>query len=237
MPLTAKIIDGKLSISTTIVDKSNKIIAQIVDNQWRVNPNNSFQRNYDDNAVEVIDEQGDVALSVELTNADTVQIQGIFNSQTKDALVIASKLTGMRILAMDAQSIRNKEQLEGKSWKEIYHEYAQEIPKLFVYIGKGFLSKRVSDKELEAKKIVVNNREDKFSKYNSENIMNYLGEIIEAHYSKNGVIPDNETISKDVKLNEALSLPDGELTKIIDEEIRFFRIKEMMKNRNQGKKD
>ncbi len=75
--LTIKIKRGKMKVSTIIRDRNGAIIAELENNEWKVNQNNSFDRNYSKNALEVKDSSGDIVLQVKLIE-DRVQFQGKF---------------------------------------------------------------------------------------------------------------------------------------------------------------
>jgi hypothetical protein len=76
-PIKIWVEDGQLKLSTVIRDSSGKIIAKLDANEWQVNPNLIFDRNFDENAVEVIDEKGKVILQVQF-DGEGVQFAGIF---------------------------------------------------------------------------------------------------------------------------------------------------------------
>ena len=72
--ITIIVEDGQIKVSTKIRDQNGQIIAEIIKNEWKVNPNNSWDRNYSKNALEVCDLTGDVILQVKLVE-DRVQFQ------------------------------------------------------------------------------------------------------------------------------------------------------------------
>lgn len=73
-----EIIDGQYKFSTDVTDENGKIIAQIIQNQWKVvPPPGTWDRNYDSNAIEVKDAFGDIVLQVRAL-ADRIQFQGIW---------------------------------------------------------------------------------------------------------------------------------------------------------------
>ncbi|MCC6502823.1 MAG: hypothetical protein IT362_06790 [Deltaproteobacteria bacterium] len=72
--LTVVTEDGHIKISIVIRDKTGKVIAEIVKNEWKVNPSGSWDRNYSPNALEVKDSQGDIVLQVKLVE-DRIQFQ------------------------------------------------------------------------------------------------------------------------------------------------------------------
>jgi hypothetical protein len=71
------IVNRELKISTVIRDESGKIIARIEANEWQVNPNLIFDRNFDETAVEVINEKGEVVLQAKY-DGESVLFAGIF---------------------------------------------------------------------------------------------------------------------------------------------------------------
>jgi len=66
----------ELKISTIIRDKSGSILAEIRANEWKVNPNLIYDRNFDKNAIEVINKNGEVILQV-IFNGKQVELQMI----------------------------------------------------------------------------------------------------------------------------------------------------------------
>jgi hypothetical protein len=72
--------DGKLKVSTQIRDKVGRLVAELRANEWTVKPERVWDRNYSDDALEVVDETGDVVLQVRLVE-DRVQFAGKFYSR------------------------------------------------------------------------------------------------------------------------------------------------------------
>jgi len=66
--------DGRVKVSLDIRDKRGALVAELVKNEWRVNPHNAFDRNYSTDALEVRDASGDVVLQVKAL-PDRVQLQ------------------------------------------------------------------------------------------------------------------------------------------------------------------
>lgn len=91
----AVIEEGRLKVSMTIIDKDGEIVAEIARNEWKVNPNNSFDRNYSTDSLEVKDSLGDIILQLRLV-ADRVQIQGRFY-RSKSKLYSIEKVIGAEI--------------------------------------------------------------------------------------------------------------------------------------------
>jgi hypothetical protein len=69
---------GLLKVSTIIYDRTLKRIAELSKNEWQVAPPPGiWDRNYSDDAVEIIDDRGDVVLQVRLVNG-CAQLQAIY---------------------------------------------------------------------------------------------------------------------------------------------------------------
>ena len=69
--------NSELKLSTVLRDQDGKIVAKIEANEWQVNPNLIFDRNFDDKALEVINEKGEVILQA-VFDGKTVQFCGKF---------------------------------------------------------------------------------------------------------------------------------------------------------------
>jgi hypothetical protein len=75
--LRVELVNDSYKFSTKITDKSGELIAAITDNEWSVAPPRSYDRNYDENALEVLNNFGDVVLQVQAL-PDRIQIQGVW---------------------------------------------------------------------------------------------------------------------------------------------------------------
>jgi hypothetical protein len=73
---TIEKIDRKLMVSTMIRDSSGSVLAELRRNEWKVAPPpKTWDRNYIDNALEVVNAEGYVILQIKLLE-DIVQLQG-----------------------------------------------------------------------------------------------------------------------------------------------------------------
>lgn len=79
--LTLGLKSGKLLVSTTIRDAKGEMVAELRNNEWQTNKNSIFDRNYTDNALEVRDQNGKVALQV-VHFGDTIHLAGIFRCRS-----------------------------------------------------------------------------------------------------------------------------------------------------------
>lgn len=68
---------GMLKVSTIIRNRTGAVVAELINNEWKVNKNNTFDRNYSKDAIEVKDDTGDIVLQVRLLD-DRIQFQGKF---------------------------------------------------------------------------------------------------------------------------------------------------------------
>jgi hypothetical protein len=74
-------VNGKLLVSTQIRDEKGNLVAELVRNEWKVSPPpKTWDRNYNDNALEVKNEAGRVVLQTKLLS-DRVQLQGEWLNQ------------------------------------------------------------------------------------------------------------------------------------------------------------
>jgi hypothetical protein len=72
--LTLERYGRQLLVSSKLRDKTGRLVAEIIRNEWKVSPL-AWDRNYRTDALEVLDPEGHVALQVRLM-PDRVQIQG-----------------------------------------------------------------------------------------------------------------------------------------------------------------
>ena len=75
---------GELKLSAKLIGR-NGLMVEIIDNEWKINPQESWDRNYNYNTLEVKDENGNVVLQVRLLY-DRIQLQFI-SPMTNNALL------------------------------------------------------------------------------------------------------------------------------------------------------
>jgi hypothetical protein len=74
--LTVEIVDGKLMVSTAVRDNAGNILAELNRNEWKVAPPpKTWDRNYTNDTLEVVNSEGYVALQIRILN-NIVQMQG-----------------------------------------------------------------------------------------------------------------------------------------------------------------
>ena len=67
----------RIKLTACLRNNKGQIIAKIEGNEWKVNPNNIFDRNYAKNALEVKDNDGNIILQVQLVRG-IIELQGLF---------------------------------------------------------------------------------------------------------------------------------------------------------------
>lgn len=65
-PVLLRMDRGEAKISMWIRDREHRLLASIRDNEWMVNQQRAFDRNFNDNALEVIDDKGKVLFQIQV---------------------------------------------------------------------------------------------------------------------------------------------------------------------------
>jgi hypothetical protein len=78
--VTITLKNESILISADFRSLDGKIVAQITDNEWQINPNNYFDRNYDENGLEIIDQDGITKFQIDYTDLYNIRIGGSFIS-------------------------------------------------------------------------------------------------------------------------------------------------------------
>ena len=86
--LSLKERNGQLLVSTTIRDAEGHVVVEIKENEWAVNKNAAYDRNYTNDAFEVRDNRGKVALQI-ASLGDTIHVAGIFRCRSGWSAVFA----------------------------------------------------------------------------------------------------------------------------------------------------
>jgi hypothetical protein len=72
--LTIESDNGRIKVSTNIRDKNGALVAELIRNEWKVSPS-AWDKNYNDDALEVRNAEGRVVLQVRVTD-HSIQLQG-----------------------------------------------------------------------------------------------------------------------------------------------------------------
>lgn len=87
--LTIWVDKGRLKVTTIVRNSKGEIIAEINANEWMINEQTKWDRNYNKNALEVKDDKGDIVLQV-ILGEGYVQLAGKFYSSTGEGFAIGS---------------------------------------------------------------------------------------------------------------------------------------------------
>jgi hypothetical protein len=95
-PLVSLHIDNKgyLKTSVKLRNSTGALVGEIVDNEWKLKAGEIFDRNFNDQVLEVRDSTGDVALQV-VDYGDAVLLQGTLYCRSGTALQFQSMPTGL----------------------------------------------------------------------------------------------------------------------------------------------
>jgi hypothetical protein len=101
-PITVWIENGELKVNLTLRDQSGSIVTKIVANEWQVNPNLIFDKNFDDKSFEVIDVKGDVVLQM-VFDGTSVQFCGKFYQSDGRRIGIGNNVIEIRLPGQEMQ--------------------------------------------------------------------------------------------------------------------------------------
>ena len=134
---------NKMLISMRVFDFKGNLIAEIENNFWRPNKNFTGKFNYDDHGFEVIDNEGNIAVSIDIAGVNQLEIQGVFPLKDQKLTIFAGQQ--LRVLSFKNPDIEAKIQAEHHI---SYDDYLNQIlhnlriRQLFEYTGKNWLHKR-----------------------------------------------------------------------------------------------
>lgn len=74
--ITIHLLSGKLFVSTIIKNSKGEVVAVLSDNEWGLNKNTMFDRNYTNNALEVKDSKGEIVLQI-VNFGDVIHFAGL----------------------------------------------------------------------------------------------------------------------------------------------------------------
>lgn len=104
LPLQLGVRDGKLFVSASFFDASGKLVAEIADNEWKVNENTLFDRNYSADRLEVLNDRGEVVFHVQLIGMEMRLEVKTFNSNGESWVVYEAPQGGTLLQRFDPGS-------------------------------------------------------------------------------------------------------------------------------------
>ena len=81
--------DNRIFVTTDVRDSLGGIIAKMEKNEWILNSNARLDKNFDNNALEVIDNNGDVIFQIDIRKSQ-IYFQGLFYQPNGNATVITT---------------------------------------------------------------------------------------------------------------------------------------------------
>lgn len=91
--LTVERIADQIAISAKVRDASGRMLAEIERNEWKVKPSLLWDRNYNDNSLEVKDETGEVVLQV-VVLPEEIRLQGIWHDKSGHTIELVKDENG-----------------------------------------------------------------------------------------------------------------------------------------------
>jgi len=76
--LSSQIENGTLKINALLYDKDGNIAVKIVSNEWTVNPKFMWDKNFDNNGFEIVDDKDNIILQIVLVSGNVIRINGDF---------------------------------------------------------------------------------------------------------------------------------------------------------------
>jgi hypothetical protein len=143
IPLSIRLKNGKIMLSCKFYNLNDEVVGEIMDNNWTLNPNSLFMRNFDDYAIEVIDNYGVIVMQVRVEENNII-INGVVHCSN---LVFICNEGSSYNLDKSPGAKKHMIELTGKTFKDAYLEKGREIERIFVYSGDDWIGKRRVQKE------------------------------------------------------------------------------------------
>jgi hypothetical protein len=86
--------NGKITASANLFNCNSKLMAELNENEWKIEPNSTWDRNYSRSALEIIDDKGEVAFQIQILS-DTVHYQVKYYQASGKVLAIYENGNGM----------------------------------------------------------------------------------------------------------------------------------------------
>ena len=105
--LSMRLENGQLKVSSLVRNPHGEVVAELIDNEWKINPQKVFDKNYTKDALEVRDQDGDVVLQIKLIE-DRIHLQFKAYDSNGGAVVLANNPNGPdAILSTQPEEVRN----------------------------------------------------------------------------------------------------------------------------------
>ena len=135
--ITVRMIDRKMYVSTVIRNMNGEIVAQLRDNEWHLNRRNYYDRNFNEQAIEVVNHSGKVVLQV-VNLGDVIHLACMFHRKDGSpfALIPVGKygaLMAVRGSGPPYVVLSSSYMYENKEERLPDFGDSPEIPKIFAY--------------------------------------------------------------------------------------------------------
>jgi hypothetical protein len=101
--LLVEIVNGRLKISTKLADRSGRVVAELIRNEWKVAPSPQvWDRNYSDDALEVKGPDGNIILQTRIL-PDKIQIAGVWYGPNSSFFAMSPGPDGTGFLRINPQ--------------------------------------------------------------------------------------------------------------------------------------
>ncbi len=124
--LNLRLEGDNLLISYKLYDQKGKLIFEIDKNNWSLNPNGIYSRNYNSHAVEILDDFGNVRFQISLKK-NIITVKGVFNVYSGTVVINDSE---SNFIKWDDKDINNK-----------IRSYSGSIERIFNHTGKAYLGR------------------------------------------------------------------------------------------------
>ncbi len=144
VPIVVYMKSGRLMVSSKFFNYKNEIIAELKENEWAANASTVYKRNYDANAVEVIDNHDVVVLKAYFESPMQIRIEGMI--VTPQVILIGAG-QGMHSVPNLSGAPGEQDKFakaKGVSWENYVLEKARLVQPMFSYTGTDYLGKRLS---------------------------------------------------------------------------------------------
>jgi hypothetical protein len=125
-PLIMQVHEGNLVLSGKIFDINNNLLVEFKNNYWRLNKYYVGKFNFDEYGIEIFDNKGRVAFSVDIQPQNIIMIQGLVLDDANNFILVLSE-NGANLLNVSQQGIDTKilHILSEKPFKQLF-EYTDE---------------------------------------------------------------------------------------------------------------
>jgi hypothetical protein len=139
-PFLLKITDGVLLLSMQLYDVEGNPNGEIKNNALLKSASSTYKINYDDKAIEVVNEHNITAIRVELQAPDKIILSGAVKCDPE--VIISCPEITRQLPTNNAENEATLVRLYGQRWIDFYMAEGVKIGQVFEYTGTDYLGKR-----------------------------------------------------------------------------------------------